>query len=238
MDRRTVLAALAALLIRPGASRAQPTRPWRIGWLSPASASTDGYELDALRDGLRTLNLVDGRSIVIEARWGEGDAWRLPDLARSLVAANVDVICTSGTPASQAAKAATKSIPISLRARGLSRQDRAGLEPDAPRRQLDRRHVHRPRVRKAAGAAQGGLAQDLPGGAALQRPQLRQRAGDARDPGMGQDLASDRRAAGGPRQREPAGRVHGHTPRQGGGGHHHRGPAAGLLSHSGGGLRQ
>jgi len=112
MDRRTVLAALAALLIRPGVSRAQPARPWRIGWLSPASASTDGYELDALRDGLRKLDLVDGRSIIIVARWGEGDARRLPDLARSLVAANVDVICTSGTPATQAAKAATKSIPI------------------------------------------------------------------------------------------------------------------------------
>jgi putative ABC transport system substrate-binding protein len=112
MDRRTVLAALAALLVLPGASRAQPRRPWRIGWLSPASALTDGYELDALRDGLRKLNLVDGRSIVIEARWGEGDARRLADLARSLVAANVDVICTSGTPATQAAKAATTSIPI------------------------------------------------------------------------------------------------------------------------------
>jgi putative ABC transport system substrate-binding protein len=112
MDRRIVLAALAALVMLPGTSWAQPARPWRIGWLSPASASTDGYELDALRDGLRKLDLVDGRSILIEARWGEGDARRLPVLARSLVAANVDVICTSGTPATQAAKAATKSIPI------------------------------------------------------------------------------------------------------------------------------
>ncbi len=112
MDRRTFLAALAALLTLPRAARAQPTRPWRIGWLSPASASTDGYELEALRDGLRKLNYVDGRSITIEARWGEGDASRLPSLARSLVTASVDVICTSGTPATQAAKAATKSIPI------------------------------------------------------------------------------------------------------------------------------
>lgn len=112
MDRRIFLAALAALLTLPRAARAQPTRPWRIGWLSPASASTDGYELEALRDGLRKLNYVDGRSITIEARWGEGDASRLPSLARSLVTASVDVICTSGTPATQAAKAATKSIPI------------------------------------------------------------------------------------------------------------------------------
>jgi len=112
MDRRTFLAALAALLTLPRAAWAQPTRLWRIGWLSPASASSDGYELEALRDGLLKLGYVDGRSIIIEARWAEGDARRLPDLARSLVGANVDVICTSGTPATQAVKAATKSIPI------------------------------------------------------------------------------------------------------------------------------
>jgi putative ABC transport system substrate-binding protein len=112
MDRRTFLATLVVPLVLPRTSRAQGTKLRRIGWLSPASASTGGYELDALRAGLRTLDYVEGRSILIVARWGEGDSQRLPDLARSLVAAQMDVICTSGTPATQAAKAATKSIPI------------------------------------------------------------------------------------------------------------------------------
>jgi putative ABC transport system substrate-binding protein len=112
MDRRTFLVTLAAAVTRPGLSPAQSRRPWRIGWLSPASSSTDGYELEALRVGLNRLNYVEGRSIVIETRWGEGNAQRLPELARSLVKAGVDVICTSGTPATLAAKNATKTIPI------------------------------------------------------------------------------------------------------------------------------
>ena len=112
MDRRIFLALLAAALACPGAPLAQERRPWRIGWLSPASAATDGYELEALRAGLRRLNYVEGRSILIEARWGEGNAERLPELAGSLVKAGVDVICTSGTPATMAAKNATNRIPI------------------------------------------------------------------------------------------------------------------------------
>ena len=112
MDRRTFLTTLAAVVTRPGLSPAQSRRPWRIGWLSPASSSTDGYELEALRAGLSQLKYVEGRSIVIETRWGEGNAQRLPELARSLVKAGVDVICTSGTPATLAAKNATKTIPI------------------------------------------------------------------------------------------------------------------------------
>jgi putative ABC transport system substrate-binding protein len=49
---------------------------------------------------------------VIDARWADGKSQRLPDLARALVGARVDVICTSGTPATMAAKAATGNIPI------------------------------------------------------------------------------------------------------------------------------
>jgi putative ABC transport system substrate-binding protein len=68
--------------------------------------------LDALREGLRELNYVEGRNITIEARWADGDSARLAGLARGLVALNVDVICTAGTPATLAAKQATTKIPI------------------------------------------------------------------------------------------------------------------------------
>jgi ABC-type uncharacterized transport system substrate-binding protein len=68
--------------------------------------------LDALREGLRELNYVEGRNITIEARWADGDPARLPDLARALVELNVDIICTAGTPATLAAKQATTTIPI------------------------------------------------------------------------------------------------------------------------------
>jgi len=114
IDRRTFLAGTgAALLAVPLAAEAQQTgRIYRIGWLSPPSSATGGSELDALREGLREFNYVEGRNIRVEARWADGDDARLPQLARALVELNVDVICTSGTPATLAAKQQTTTIPI------------------------------------------------------------------------------------------------------------------------------
>ena len=80
--------------------------------LSPPSATTGAPELDALREGLRELNYVEGRNLALEARWADGDWARLPRLARELVGLDVDVICTAGTPATLAAKQATTKIPI------------------------------------------------------------------------------------------------------------------------------
>jgi putative ABC transport system substrate-binding protein len=114
MPRRAFLAITAGgLLAAPLAAEAQPAgKVWRIGWLSPASAATAASELDALRAGLRELNYVEGRNIAIEARWADDKSARLRDLARELVELNVEVICTSGTPATLAAKQATTKIPI------------------------------------------------------------------------------------------------------------------------------
>jgi putative ABC transport system substrate-binding protein len=100
-------------LPRRNAAGAQPVgKMWRIGWLSPPSAATGFSELDALHEGLRELNYVEGRNITIEARWADGDPARLPELARGLVELNVNIICTAGTPATLAAKRATTTIPI------------------------------------------------------------------------------------------------------------------------------
>jgi putative ABC transport system substrate-binding protein len=68
--------------------------------------------LEALKKGLAELGYVEGRNIVIEARWADGDAAQLIQLARALVQLNVDVICTAGTPATVAAKQVTAKIPI------------------------------------------------------------------------------------------------------------------------------
>jgi putative ABC transport system substrate-binding protein len=104
-----------ALLVTAAMSSAQPPnggRVWRVGWLSPPSASTGASELEALREGLRALNYVEGRNLTVEARWADGDQAMLPRLARALVERSVDVICTAGTPATLAAKQATTTIPI------------------------------------------------------------------------------------------------------------------------------
>jgi putative ABC transport system substrate-binding protein len=101
------------LLAAPLAAEAQQAgKVYRIGWLSPPSPATGGSELDALREGLREFNYVEGRNLRVEARWADGDDARLPQLARTLVELNVDVICTSGTPATLAAKHQTTTIPI------------------------------------------------------------------------------------------------------------------------------
>ena len=84
----------------------------RIGWLSPASAADGLPNLEALRAGLRELGYVEGRNITIEARWADGHGEQLPKLAAELARLPVDIICTVGTPASNAAKQATSAIPI------------------------------------------------------------------------------------------------------------------------------
>jgi putative ABC transport system substrate-binding protein len=62
---------------------------------------------------LNEAGYVEGRNAVIEFRWAENDPKRLPELAAELVARRVGVIVVpAGTPAVQAAKAATTTIPI------------------------------------------------------------------------------------------------------------------------------
>ena len=64
--------------------------------------------------GMNELGYVEGKDVVIEARYGDGNAARLATLAAELVQSNVDVIVTGGTPANRAAQKATKTIPIVL----------------------------------------------------------------------------------------------------------------------------
>jgi ABC-type uncharacterized transport system substrate-binding protein len=61
---------------------------------------------------LRELGHIEGKNVVIEYRFAEGKADRLPELAMELVGLKVDAIFTTGTPAIFAAKQATKTIPI------------------------------------------------------------------------------------------------------------------------------
>jgi ABC-type uncharacterized transport system substrate-binding protein len=82
----------------------------RIGVLRTGPVAAPLYE--AFRQGLRELGYVEGQNIVLELRDGETKAERLPDLAAELVRLKVDVIVTSSTPAIQAAKHATGTIPI------------------------------------------------------------------------------------------------------------------------------
>jgi len=89
-----------------------PVKVARIGYLGHVSASVGAPTIEAFRQGLRELEYVEGKNVVIEWRHHEGKLDRLPALAADLVRLNVDVIITSGAPSTHAAKQATSTIPI------------------------------------------------------------------------------------------------------------------------------
>ena len=119
MNRRKILIALgASALVSPLSPRAQPTKVWRIGFLSSESPSGYRTRADALRAALHELGYEEGKNLTIEFRWAEGKTDRLPELAAELVRLKVDLIVTHGTLPLRAAKNATTTIPIVFAASG------------------------------------------------------------------------------------------------------------------------
>ena len=90
----------------------QPVKISRIGILGGASASANASRIEAFRQGLRELGYVEGKSIVIEHRWADGQLDRLPALAAELMRLKVDIIVSAGPTVTRAAKEATVTIPI------------------------------------------------------------------------------------------------------------------------------
>ena len=96
----------------PFAARAQTGKKSRIGFLGTSSLSLERHLVDAFRQKLRELGDVEGDKIEIEFRWADGRDSRLPGLAAELVRLKPDVIVTTGTPGTLAAKRATSTVPI------------------------------------------------------------------------------------------------------------------------------
>jgi ABC-type uncharacterized transport system substrate-binding protein len=106
------LLATVLLTTAPPTQAQQPAKFHQIGYLSTDSPSTIAARIEAFRQGLRELGYVEGKNIVIEWRFAEGKADRLPGLAAELVRLKVDAIVTSGPAATRAAKQATVTVPI------------------------------------------------------------------------------------------------------------------------------
>ena len=114
MKRREFIALLSGVAAWPLAARAQhpPSKLFRIGYVGLASADSLPERITAFRTGMSELGYEEGRDIIIEYRWADGNYDRLPALLADLVRLKVDVIVTHGTPGVLAAKQATSRIPI------------------------------------------------------------------------------------------------------------------------------
>jgi putative ABC transport system substrate-binding protein len=120
MRRRDFLTLLGgAIAAEPWAATAQEARKLpRIGFLGNSTATLEANLVGPFREGLRDLGYVEGRNILIEYRWAEGNYERFPSLIAELIALKVDLIVTAGTPAALAVKKASASIPLVMVAVG------------------------------------------------------------------------------------------------------------------------
>ena len=115
MVRNTIIVVwLVALALAPFrlAEAQQAKKVQRIGYLTSNTSSAELPRFDAFRQGLRELGHVEGQNIAIEYRYAEGRFDRLPGFAAELVGLKVDVLVGVTTNAVQAAKNATRTIPI------------------------------------------------------------------------------------------------------------------------------
>jgi putative ABC transport system substrate-binding protein len=92
---------------------ADPRKVPHIGivWVGAFGSDKSGT-IAGLRQGLAERGYVEGRTVVVEARYADGRAERVPELIAELLALKVDVLVTPGTPMTQAARRLTSTVPI------------------------------------------------------------------------------------------------------------------------------
>ena len=110
--RSLALALMLGLFTSPLATEAQQAgKAHHIGFLPAGEGPAHRQQLEALREGLRELGHVEGKTIVITALWPKTPS-ELPELAALLVKQNVELIVAPSSPAVAALKRVTLTIPI------------------------------------------------------------------------------------------------------------------------------
>ena len=111
--RRALLLGLVAIGAAPLTATAQQSdKVFRLGYLSQPTRASVEKGVQAFVRTLNALGWQEGRNLIIEYRWAEGDTERLPALAADLVRNKVDIIVAPAGAAALAAKKATATIPI------------------------------------------------------------------------------------------------------------------------------
>jgi len=114
MNQRILCLALAALLFAlcfPVWGQ-QSAKIQQIGFLSGTRSSAVEGRVAAFRQGLRELGYTEGKNILVEYRYAEGNEKREHDLAAELARLKVEAIVTTGPTVTRTAKETTVAIPI------------------------------------------------------------------------------------------------------------------------------
>jgi putative ABC transport system substrate-binding protein len=114
MERRTFIGVVGGSLLASArvADAQQTGKVWRVGFLASGARPPDGAPPAPLREAIQSLGFAEGRDITYEGRWSEGRNERLGEFAADLLSRKVDLILAFGSPAAEAAKQATSTIPI------------------------------------------------------------------------------------------------------------------------------
>src|SRR5215471_12846335 len=114
--RKTALASIlfagAVLAVAVTVEAQQPRKIAKIGYLFGSTPAATAQNIEAFRQGMRELGYVEGKTFVLELRYGEARAERIAELARELVGLKMDVIVASTDVAIAAVKRETQTIPI------------------------------------------------------------------------------------------------------------------------------